>query len=121
MNTEIEEDQRTIDELNKEFFRALVLSRDRRTRLKNGKDIEMYLCEEVFPVLLPAVEDLTKEIERIMTLGSSMDSRIKARFNPCIWIAQYLMRNNPRVVNNTEIAQDYRNQVYAKAAKNALK
>lgn len=121
MNTELEEEQRTIDELNKDFFRALVSSRDRKIKLKNGKETEMYLCEEVFPVLLPAMEDLAKEIERMMNLGNSMDSRIKTRFNPCIWIAQYLMRNNPRVVNNTGIAQDYRNKVYAKAVKDAFK
>ena len=120
MDRQAEANERLIRELNQEFFLSLMARRDRKETLKNGEDMDMYLCREIFPVLVPGLESLSKEIERYMREGKQIDYRIRSRFNPCRWLAQFLMRNHPKCNPDSEIAKDYETERYVLAAKDIL-
>mgnify|MGYP003348578650 CR=1 FL=1 len=72
----------------------------------NNEHYDIYLGKTLYPVLLPAVEALSKEYDRqqleyskyafLLTVAESIDESIRKRFNPCIFRAEYLMRNNPK-------------------------
>jgi DNA-binding transcriptional regulator LsrR (DeoR family) len=49
----------------------------------------------VLPTVFSGLEDLSTEIEKLLK-SSEVKVEIRSRFNPCIYLAQYLMRNNPR-------------------------
>ena len=59
-------------------------------------DGDLFLMEKLFPVLLDGLEKLSKEVEIYQTDKESIDIEVRRRFNPCIFLAQYLMRNNPK-------------------------
>ena len=57
---------------------------------------DIYLAKQIYPVLVPGLEELSREIDRLVNAQEGeIDESIKARFNPCIFLAEYLMRNNP--------------------------
>lgn len=57
---------------------------------------DIYLAKEIYPVLVPGLEELSREIDRLVNAQEGeIDESIRARFNPCIFLAEYLMRNNP--------------------------
>ena len=56
---------------------------------------DIYLGRELYPVLLPGIELLSREILRFTEQTESIDPSIRDRFNPCVFLAEYLMRNNP--------------------------
>ena len=47
-------------------------------------------------MLVPALEELSKEINRIIENQGVIDSSIRERFNPCIFLSEFLMRNNAK-------------------------
>ena len=66
---------------------------------------DIHLARYVFPVLVPGLEELSKEVERISKDDEKkIDQSIKDWFNPCIYLAEYLMRNNPKFGRNQEFS-----------------
>ncbi|KAJ9442315.1 hypothetical protein DIPPA_05879 [Diplonema papillatum] len=53
----------------------------------------LYLEENVLPTLVPALEELLTEV-------AERQSSKKSHLNPIDWLAQFLMRNNPRYNDN---------------------
>mmetsp|Transcript_9234 Transcript_9234/g.16998 ORF Transcript_9234/g.16998 Transcript_9234/m.16998 type:complete len:383 (+) Transcript_9234:75-1223(+) len=68
-------------------------------------DFDVYLMEKgVMPVLLQGLDALSKHVDKVAT-GTTMGSS-KQKFNPLTWLAQYLLRNHPRLI------QDHRTATY---------
>jgi len=56
---------------------------------------DIYLANKVYPALVPGLEELSREIDRLVNAEEgAIDQSIKDRFNPCIYLAEFLMRNN---------------------------
>ena len=63
----------------------------------DSEHFDIYLAKKIYPVLVPGLEELSREIDRLINAQEGeIDESIKARFNPCIFLAEYLMRNNPK-------------------------
>merc|ERR1719230_2257492 len=45
------------------------------------------------PLLLQGLDALSRHVDRMESNGA--DPGIRARFNPLVWLAQYLLRNHP--------------------------
>ena len=82
-------------------------------------DIRAYLVDKVFPTLILGVEKLLMEAD---ARGLAEVELMDANFNPLNFLAQYLMRNNPRYSNLSEaspyvrslreVAVQLRNQLF---------
>ena len=70
--------------------------------LRNNEFMDLYLCENLFSTLLPALEALSKNIEKLMLHNSLEKPKEQERFNPCNFLAEFLMRNNPKFGKNKE-------------------
>lgn len=88
-------------EINNEIFYSLIENMD-ETKLKNNEDMDLYLCENLFSTLLPGLESLSKTAEKLIYYSDKEDEREVKRFNPCNFLAEFLMRNNPRYGKNQE-------------------
>ncbi|CAE7195354.1 unnamed protein product [Symbiodinium natans] len=70
-------------------------------------DFDVYLMEKgVMPLLLQGLDALSKHVDKVAT-GTTMGSS-KQKFNPLIWLAQYLLRNHPGHIH------DHRTGTYEK-------
>ena len=70
-----------------------------------GEHFDIYLATTIYPVLVPGLEELSREIDRLVSDEQEKDLDIKERFNPCIFLAEYLMRNNPKYGNKNEYTE----------------
>lgn len=97
-----------------------ILARDWLNDIGATADIRAYLVEKLLPTLILAIEKLLVEVNKRDLIDTNEPS---PTFNPINFVAQYLMRNNPRYSNFSEaspyirglrqVAEDLRNQVYS--------
>jgi hypothetical protein len=73
-----------------------------KEKLRNGEYMDLYLCENLFSTLLPGLESLSKTIEKMIYHSTREDEREILRFNPCNYLGEFLMRNNPKYGKNQE-------------------
>ena len=70
---------------------------------------DIYLANKIYPALVPGLEELSREIDRLVNSEEGdIDQSIKDRFNPCIFLAEYLMRNNPTHGAKLEYAETFK-------------
>lgn len=70
---------------------------------------DIYLANKIYPALVPGLEELSREIERLINAEEGeIDASIKDRFNPCIYLAEFLMRNNPMHGNKLEYTESFK-------------
>jgi hypothetical protein len=65
--------------------------------------------ERLFPTLIESLEELSREVELLMNDESineshtdNIDPEVRRRFNPCIFLAQYLMRHNHNIKDGVQ-------------------
>ena len=57
---------------------------------------------------MPGLEELSREIDRLVNAEEGMiDASIKERFNPAIYLAEFLMRNNPKHGTKSEYTNSF--------------
>lgn len=93
-------------ELTSKIFYSLIENMD-NVVLENNEFMDLYLCENLFSTLLPGIESLSKNVEKIMYHSDKEDEREVNRFNPCNYLGEFLMRNNPRYGKNQETHEKF--------------
>lgn len=69
---------------------------------------DIFLANQIYPTLVPGLEELSREIDRLVNAEEGMiDASIKERFNPCIYLAEFLMRNNPKHGTKSEYTNSF--------------
>lgn len=88
------------------FFKKALYKGDEGV-CEDTHDFDLYLMEKgVMPLLLEALDALSRQVDRQATGKSSARGNSTGPFNPLTWLAQYLLRNRP------EYVRDHRAPVY---------
>jgi hypothetical protein len=93
-------------ELTSEIFYSMIENMN-DVVLKNNEFMDLYLCENLFSTLLPGLESLSKNVEKLMFHSGKEDDREVNRFNACNYLAEFLMRNNPKYGKNKETHEKF--------------
>jgi len=88
-------------DLTSTIFYSLIKDMD-DVKLKNKEYMDLYLCEKLYSTLLPGLESLSKNVEKLMTFSGKESQEEVSRFNACNYLAEFLMRNNPKYGKNQE-------------------
>ena len=99
------------------LVKTLLRVQNNIVNIPGGKEnFDIYLAQNIYPALVPGLEELSREIDRLVSAEEGeIDESIKQRFNPCIFLAEFLMRNNPKHGAKLEYGETF--VTYAKIEK----
>ncbi len=107
------------DDYTTAFVKTLLRVQNNVINLPGGREhFDIYLAKSIYPTLVPGLEELAREVDRIINSDSKLlvpdsavetiDASIRERFNPCIYLAEYLMRTNPSHGHKNEYQDIFR-------------
>lgn len=102
-------------EADKAFFKSMIRRDIMRERYSEFRDFDVHLMETgVMPLLLQGLDALAQHVDELGVIpghhpNPRKDPQAKERFNPRIWLAQYILRNHPAHVHGGEGREDVPN------------